>query len=105
MTSEFDRVLDEPFWPSPRSPSFRATALPEAVTWSPKVDVFEQNNRLVTRVDLPGMKQEDVSVEVTDGHLGLSGERKRESEQKKDNFYRSEREYSSFYRAVLLPEA
>jgi HSP20 family protein len=50
------------------------------------------------------MKKEDVSVEVTDGHLALSGERKHEKEEKKDNFYRSEREYGSFYRAVPLPE-
>jgi HSP20 family protein len=66
--------------------------------------VFERNNRLVTRVDLPGMKKEDVLVEVTDGHLALSGERKRETEEKKDDVYRSEREYGSFYRAVPLPE-
>jgi HSP20 family protein len=66
--------------------------------------VFEKDNRLITRVDLPGMKKEEVKVEVTDGHLALSGERKRETEEKKDTFYRSEREYGSFYRAVPLPE-
>lgn len=104
MTSELDRVFDAPFWPSFRWPSFRSIALPEAVMWSPKIDVFEKDNRLVTRIDLPGMKKEDVSVEVTDGHLALSGERKRESEEKKNNFYKSEREYGSFYRAVPLPE-
>lgn len=102
MTSELDRVFDD--WPSLRWPSFRAAALPEAVTWSPKIDMFEKNNRLVTRIDLPGMKKEDVSVAITDGHLALSGERKRESEEKKDDFYRSEREHGSFYRAVPLPE-
>jgi HSP20 family protein len=102
MTSELDRAFDD--WPSFRWPSFRAAAVPDTVTWSPKIDVFEQHNRLVTRVDLPGMKKEDVSVEVTDGHLALSGERKRETEEKKDNFYRSEREYGSFYRAVPLPD-
>jgi HSP20 family protein len=79
-------------------------ATPEAGVWAPKIDVFERDNRLVTRVDLPGMKKEDISVEVTDGHLALSGERKRETEEKKDNFYKSEREYGSFYRAVPLPE-
>jgi HSP20 family protein len=102
MTSERDRVFDD--WPSFRWPSFRAAALPETVTWSPKIEVFEKNDRLVTRVDLPGMKKDDVSVEVTDGHLALSGERKRETEEKKGTFYRSEREYGSFYRAVPLPE-
>jgi HSP20 family protein len=50
------------------------------------------------------MKKEDVKVEVTDGHLAISGERKSEVEEKKDQFYRCEREYGSFYRAVPLPE-
>jgi HSP20 family protein len=43
-------------------------------------------------------------VEVTDGHLAISGERKTEAEEKKEDFYRCEREYGSFYRAVPLPE-
>jgi HSP20 family protein len=102
MTSELDRVFDEP-WPSFRFPTFAAGA-PETLGWSPGIDVFEKNNRLVTRVDLPGMKKEDVKVEVTDGHLAISGERKRETEETKDNVYRSEREYGSFYRAVPLPD-
>jgi len=102
MTSELDRVFDD--WPAIRWPSFRSTELPETVAWMPKVDVFQRENRLVTRVDLPGMQREDVSVEVSDGHLVLSGERKRESEEKKEDFYRAEREYGSFYRAVPLPE-
>jgi HSP20 family protein len=104
MTSELDRVFDEPFWPSFRGPLFRSIAAPEATAWTPKVDVFEKDGRLVTRVDLPGVKKEDVSVEVTDGHLALSGERKRETEEKKGDVYRTEREYGSFYRAVPLPE-
>jgi HSP20 family protein len=93
-------ILDA-FWPSSRWPSFE---LAEPRAWSPTIEVFEKDNRLVTRVDLPGLKKEDVKVEVTDGHLAISGERKREVEEKKKNFYRSEREYGSFYRAVPLPE-
>jgi HSP20 family protein len=65
--------------------------------------VFEKDGRLITKVDLPGMKREDVKVEVTDGHLTVSGTRKSEVEEKKDDFYRCEREYGSFYRAVPLP--
>jgi len=102
MTSELDRAFEA--WPSFHWPSFAQLAPSESVAWSPKIDVFERDNRLVTRVDLPGMKKEDVSVEVTDGHLALSGERKREKEEKKESFYRIEREYGSFYRAVPLPE-
>jgi HSP20 family protein len=101
MTSELDRVFED--WPAFRWPAFGAVPA-ETPAWYPKIDVFEKENRLVTRVDLPGMKKEDVSVEVTDGHLALSGERKRETEEKKKDFYRSEREYGSFYRMVPLPE-
>ena len=101
MTSELDHVFDD--WPSFRWPAFRSFAMPEPAAWSPKIDVFTRDNYLVTRVDLPGMKKEDVTVEVSDGYLMLTGERKRETEEKKDNFYRSEREHGSFYRSVPMP--
>ncbi len=100
MTSELDRVFDD--WPSFRWPTFARRAEMEA--WFPKIEVFEKDNRLVTRIDLPGMKKDDITVEARAGQLTLSGERKRETEEKKDNFYRSEREYGSFYRTVPLPE-
>ena len=103
MTAELDRAFDDSLWSRFRFPSLRQVA-GEATGWSPRVDVFEKDNRLVTKVDLPGVKKEDVTVEVTDGHLALSGERKSETEEKKGGVYRSEREYGSFYRAVPLPE-
>lgn len=103
MTSEFDRVFDQPFWGPLRRP-LQSLAARRAVNWSPELDVFEKDNRLITKVDLPGMKREDVRVEVMDGHLVIAGERKSETEETKDNVYRCEREYGSFYRAVPLPE-
>lgn len=103
MTSELDRVFDEPFWPSFHWP-LREFGRTKAIAWSPEIDVFEKDNRLITKVDLPGLKKEDVKIEVTDGYLSISGERKSEAEEKKDNFYRCERDYGSFYRAVPLPE-
>jgi HSP20 family protein len=66
--------------------------------------VFEKDNRLVTKIDLPGTKKGDVKVEVTEGQLVISGERKHEAEEKREDFYRCEREYGSFYRSVPLPE-
>jgi len=101
MTSELDHVFERPFETAFRWPSLPATA---AERWAPQIDVFERDNRLVTRVDLPGLKKEDVKVEVTDGHLAISGERKSEREEEKDNVYRCERSSGSFYRAVPLPE-
>ena len=104
MTSEFDRFFDEPFGVAFKWPSLRAFSGQEGANWVPSVDVFEKDNRLVTKVDLPGLKKEDVHVEVTDGYLAISGERKSEREEKKENVYRAERSYGSFYRAVPLPE-
>jgi HSP20 family protein len=104
MTAEFDRFFGAPAWPAFQWPAVKGTALAEGTKWLPEIDVFEKDNRLVTKVDLPGMKKEDVKVEVTDGHLAISGERKTEAEEKKDQFYRCEREYGSFYRAVPLPQ-
>lgn len=101
MTSELDRVFDD--WPSMSWPIFRATALPEAA-WCPKIDMFQKDNRLFTRVDLPGMKKEDVSLEVKDGYLTIAGERKEEIKEEREDFYRTEREYGRFYRAVPLPD-
>ena len=72
--------------------------------WTPDVEVFERNDQLMVRADLPGMKKEDISVEVTDEELVLRGERKQEKEEKAEGYYRSERSYGSFYRTIPLPE-
>jgi HSP20 family protein len=104
MTGEFDRLFDEPMFAGFRMPPLRMRAFDQNAEWTPRIEVFEKGNRLVTRVDLPGMKKEDVKVEVTDGNLAISGTRTRETEERQDQFYRSEREYGSFYRAVPLPE-
>lgn len=102
MTAELDRAFEQPFFGAFRRP--RLLTGPQAVAWAPEIDVFEKDHRLVTKVDLPGMKKDDVKVEVSDGYLTISGERKSEAEDTKDNVYRCEREYGSFYRAVPMPE-
>jgi HSP20 family protein len=104
MGAHWDRMWEASPWPSFRWPFFRNQPAIEGSRWFPQVDVFEKDGRLVTKIDLPGMKKEDVKVEVTDGHLAISGERKTEAEEKKEGFYHCEREYGSFYRAVPLPE-
>jgi HSP20 family protein len=72
--------------------------------WSPQVEVFEREGQLVVRADLPGLTKDDVKVEVTDGAITISGERKSEHEEKREGYYRSERSYGSFYRRIPLPE-
>lgn len=102
MTSELDRVLFDD-WPSMSWPVFRAAALAEAA-WCPKIDMFQKDNRFIMRVDLPGVKKEDLALEVKYGYLTIAGERKNEIKEEREDFYRTEREYGRFYRAVPLPE-
>ena len=76
----------------------------EHIDWVPKIEVFEQNGVFAVRADLPGLKKDDVKVELTNEALTLSGERKEEKEEKREGYYRSERSYGSFYRYIPLPE-
>lgn len=72
--------------------------------WSPAIEVTEQNGQLQVHAELPGLKPEDVKVEITDDALIIQGERKSEHEQRHGQGYRSERHYGQFYRAIPLPE-
>lgn len=76
----------------------------EMAMWRPAVEVFERDNNLVVRAELPGLKKEDIKVEMTDEGLTIQGERKREHEEQGEGFYRSERSYGKFYRVIPLPE-
>ena len=99
MTSDFDRMFEGSGWPA-----LRTRQLTGPVAWSPNLDLFEKDHRLIARMDLPGMKKEDVRVEVADGHLTISGERHYEMEKKEESYYRSECEYGRFARTIPLPE-
>jgi HSP20 family protein len=72
--------------------------------WVPQIETLRRGDKLVIRADLPGLRKEDVRVEVDDGILTISGQRSEEDEEERDNFYRSERSYGQFYRALPLPE-
>lgn len=72
--------------------------------WMPQIEVRQANGDLMVKADLPGLAKEDVKVELTDETLTISGERKEEKEEKREGFYRSERNYGRFYRQIPLPE-
>lgn len=73
-------------------------------TWAPEIEVLERNDKFVVRVDLPGLKKEDLKIEVTHDELTIEGERKVETEKKEEGFYRTERTYGTFYRRIGIPE-
>jgi HSP20 family protein len=72
--------------------------------WVPELEVFERDNRLTVRLDVPGLKKEEVTVKVTEEGLTIEGERKHEKEEKKNNWHRTERTYGKFFRVIPLPE-
>ena len=72
--------------------------------WAPQIETFQRGDQFVVRADLPGMKKEDVNIELTDDSLTIEGERREEREEDREGYYRSERSYGSFCRVVALPE-
>ena len=72
-------------------------------SWIPALDVWETENDLVYAFDLPGLDDSEISIEVAEDRLTVTGERRRQTEQQGDRFYRFERRYGSFSRAVGLP--
>jgi len=76
----------------------------DVTQWTPAIEVKEQDGQLEVTAELPGIKESDVKVEVTDEGLVIQGERKQEHEEKREGYYRSERRYGQFYRVIPLPE-
>jgi HSP20 family protein len=72
--------------------------------WMPPMDLVETDDHFVLRADLPGLAEGDVSIEVEDNVLTVSGERKAEHETTKEGYHRVERAFGSFSRALTLPE-
>jgi HSP20 family protein len=72
--------------------------------WSPTVDVQQCNGDLVVTAELPGLKKEEVKVELTDDSLIIQGERKHEHKEDHEGFHSFERSYGQFYRSIPLPE-
>jgi HSP20 family protein len=71
--------------------------------WTPAVDMVDRKDEIVLRADLPGLDEKDIEVTVQDGMLTIRGERKEETEEKKEDYYYSERTYGLFARTLPLP--
>jgi HSP20 family protein len=100
FAKEFDRLFEDRAWPLVFTPQVEL----QEIAWRPEVEIFELENMLKVYVDLPGIKKEEVKIELAENILTISGERKREKEEKKGSYLRSERVYGTFLRTIPLPE-
>lgn len=96
LHDEIDRIFQEfttsRFWPRL-----------EGAGRAPTLDLYEKNGNLVVEAELPGIDKKDLKINYTDSTLTLQGETKTETEEKKEGYYRSERQFGSFYRTIPLP--
>jgi HSP20 family protein len=102
LSREMDRLFGD-FGLRRRWPSMPLTQ-PDETAWAPDLEMIEDGGKLQVRLDLPGLKKEDVKVDVTDDMLVVQGERRQQQETTEKGYYRSERTYGRFYRSVALPE-
>ncbi|MFY9729894.1 MAG: Hsp20/alpha crystallin family protein [Candidatus Acidiferrales bacterium] len=75
----------------------------DLATWAPPVDIYETENELVVKAELPDFQEKDIDVRITNNTLTIRGERKFEKDIKEDNYLRIERAYGSFVRSFSLP--
>jgi HSP20 family protein len=96
LQDQFNRLFES-------SLSNRGTEATTLTTWAPAVDIYETENELVLKADLPDINEKDLDVRVENNMLSIRGERKFETSVKEDNYLRIERSYGSFSRSFSLP--
>jgi HSP20 family protein len=97
LRNEMERLYDRFFDLRP----FRRFT--EEGEWMPTVDVSETEKEIIVNAEIPGVEAKDIDVNLDGNVLTIKGERKKEHEEKEENFHRIERSYGSFYRALRLP--
>jgi HSP20 family protein len=96
LRDEIDRLFDLPLMDMSRTSRLFSG-------WTPALDLYEEKDNLVVKVELPGMKREDIDVSLHEGSLSISGERKSEEKHQDADVYRTERFVGRFQRTVALP--
>jgi len=112
MAEEMDRTFDRMFrdFGMPRRSWLGRNPIGsgerEGGLWSPRVEAFQKGDRFIVRADLPGLKKDDIQVDLTDDAITIRGERREEHEDKdeREGYYHTEREYGEFYRTIPVPE-
>lgn len=98
LRDRMNRLFDDVFFRSDRRDDVWAEGV-----WVPAVDMFETDDKVVIKAELPGLEKKDISLDLQNGVLTLKGERKSENEVKEENYYRREMSYGKFVRSFSLP--
>jgi HSP20 family protein len=104
FNEDMDRLFSGFFGSSPFQSDWLERADQNALGGWPQIEVHHAGDKLIVQADIPGLKREDVSVDVHDNELRISGERRSQTERNEGRYYRTERSYGSFSRVVPLPE-
>jgi HSP20 family protein len=96
LRDEIDRLFESPLAALARSSQWLSG-------WTPVLDLYEDKDNLLVKMDLPGMKREEIDVSLHEGSLSISGERKSEQKHEDAEVYRAERFFGRFQRTVALP--
>jgi HSP20 family protein len=103
--TEMDRMMEDffgrnrrPWWPS----LWSRGGLSDFIT--PAVDIYEEKDDIVVKAELPGMTKDDIEVDISDSHLTLRGEKKKEEKIEEEGYFSCERSYGAFHRSVELPK-
>ena len=99
LQQDVNRVFDD-FWNRFDRPFLGPNGFLAA---GPRTDISETDGEVEVSVELPGLNEKDIEVNLTDDTLTIRGEKKVEKEEKKRNYYRSERSYGAFHRTIPLP--
>lgn len=97
MQREIDRLFDDVF------PTRTENGEGTAAVWAPRADVSETEDAYVLHLDAPGLKKDDFNISWQDGVLTVSGDRKWEDNEERENYVRIERSFGHFFRSFTLP--
>ena len=100
LQNRLNSIFQDFPWPSSEGSSSESLA---TGSFTPAVDVYEDPHKIMLKVEVPGVKQEDLDIRLENNTLTIRGERKFESEEKEENFHRIERRYGSFVRTFTVP--
>ena len=109
MSDEMERMFDRVFsevglTPGDRMARNLMTSGGKELSWIPRTETVQKGDQFIVRAELPGLKKDDVQVDLGENALTIRGERREEHHEERQGYFHSEREYGQFYRTIPLPE-